>query len=90
LFVEHEALITLSAPSEATRLEDGPGSGVMSMPWSLCGLPTVSLPLLKGRQGLPIGVQLIGPHNRDGELLQIAGWLEKAAFSSSEASGKEA
>jgi Asp-tRNA(Asn)/Glu-tRNA(Gln) amidotransferase A subunit family amidase len=27
LFAEHDALITLSAPSEATRLEDGPGSG---------------------------------------------------------------
>lgn len=53
-----DALITLSTPGEATRLKDGPGSGVMSMPWSLCGLPTVSLPLLLLRrsQGLPIGV----------------------------------
>jgi Asp-tRNA(Asn)/Glu-tRNA(Gln) amidotransferase A subunit family amidase len=61
LFDELDALITLSAPGEATRLEDGPGSGVMSMPRSLCGLPTVSLPLLTGSRGLPIGVQLIGP-----------------------------
>ncbi|TAI59809.1 hypothetical protein CWO89_44220 [Bradyrhizobium sp. Leo170] len=78
LFIEQDALITLSAPGEATRLEDGPGSGVMSMPWSLCGLPTVSLPLLRGRQGLPIGVQLIGAHGRDGDLLRAAGWLENA------------
>ena len=76
LFADHDALITLSAPTEATRLEDGPGSGVMSMPWSLCGLPTVSLPLLRGHHGLPIGIQLIGARGRDRELLRAAGWLE--------------
>jgi Asp-tRNA(Asn)/Glu-tRNA(Gln) amidotransferase A subunit family amidase len=81
LFGEHDALITLSAPGEATRLEEGPGSGVMSMPWSLCGLPTISLPLLRGSQGLPIGVQLIGARGRDGHLLRVAGWLENAALS---------
>jgi len=80
LFAEHDALITLSAPSEATRLEDGPGSGVMSMPWSLCGLPTVSLPLVRGRQGLPVGIQLIGRHGGDRELLRIAGLLENFAL----------
>ncbi|WP_225708473.1 amidase [Bradyrhizobium cenepequi] len=79
LLVEHDALITLSAPGEAMRLEEGPGSGVMSMPWSLCGLPTVSLPLLRGGHGLPIGVQLIGARGRDGDLLRVAGWVENAA-----------
>ncbi|WP_454630858.1 amidase [Bradyrhizobium cenepequi] len=81
LFIDRDALITLSAPGEATRLEDGPGSGVMSMPWSLCGLPTVSLPLLRGGQGLPIGVQLIGAYGHDEHLLRVAGWLENAALS---------
>jgi Asp-tRNA(Asn)/Glu-tRNA(Gln) amidotransferase A subunit family amidase len=81
LFDELDALITLSAPGEATRLEDGPGSGVMSMPWSLCGLPTVSLPLLTGGQGLPIGVQLIGPHGGDADLLRVSGWLEAVTSS---------
>jgi Asp-tRNA(Asn)/Glu-tRNA(Gln) amidotransferase A subunit family amidase len=80
LFAEHDALITLSAPSEATRLDYGPGSGVMSMPWSLCGLPTVSLPLIRGRQGLPVGIQLVGRHGGDRQLLRIAGWLENLAL----------
>jgi len=79
LFDQTDAIITLSTPGEAPFLENGPGSGVMSMPWSLCGLPTVSLPLLTGRHGLPIGVQLIGRHGRDAELLRIAGWLEAVA-----------
>jgi Asp-tRNA(Asn)/Glu-tRNA(Gln) amidotransferase A subunit family amidase len=49
------------------------------MPWSLCGLPTVSLPLLTGRHGLPIGVQLIGGRGSDARLLRIAAWLEAVA-----------
>lgn len=51
----------------------------MSMPWSLCGLPTLSLPLLRGAQGLPIGVQLIGPRGKDRFLLQAGSWLVAAA-----------
>jgi len=76
-----DALITLSALGEATRIEDGPGTGVMSMPWSLCGLPTVSLPLLTGARALPIGVQLIGRHGRDADLLRVSMWLEAVAYS---------
>ena len=75
LFCDHDALITLSAPGEATRLEEGPGSGAMSMPWSLCGLPTVSLPLLRGTNGMPIGVQLVGCQGGDRNLLRVAAWL---------------
>ncbi|WP_346360535.1 amidase [Bosea sp. (in: a-proteobacteria)] len=75
LFAEHDLLVTLSTPGEATLLAEGPGSGVMSMPWSLCGLPTVSLPLLHGVGGLPIGLQLIGPQGGDRALLQAAAWL---------------
>jgi Asp-tRNA(Asn)/Glu-tRNA(Gln) amidotransferase A subunit family amidase len=78
LFEEYDALVTLSAPGEATRLEEGPGSGFLSMPWSLCGLPTVSLPLLRGSRGLPIGVQLVGPRGCNRKLLQTAAWLVDA------------
>ncbi|KAA0693647.1 amidase [Neorhizobium sp. P12A] len=79
LFADRDLLVTLSTPGEATRLEDGPGSGAMSMPWSLCGLPTVSLPLLTGAHGLPIGVQLIGQHGRDHYLLKAASWFVSRA-----------
>jgi Asp-tRNA(Asn)/Glu-tRNA(Gln) amidotransferase A subunit family amidase len=83
LFDHCDAMVTLSAPSEATRLEDGPGSGIMSMPWSLCGLPTVSLPLLHGSNGWPIGVQLIGAPGADRKLLQSAAWLVRVSLNPS-------
>jgi len=90
LFHDHDALITLSAPGEATRLEQGPGSGVMSMPWSLCGLPTVSLPLLRGMNGMPIGVQLVGCQGGDRNLLSVAAWLADAATLNIEPSHEQA
>ena len=78
LFASCDALITLSAPGEAMRASE-PGSGAMCMPWSLAGLPAISLPLLRGAQGLPIGLQLIGRKREDAALLAIAAWLAKAA-----------
>jgi len=90
LFYDHDALITLSAPGEATRLEEGPGSGAMSMPWSLCGLPTVSLPLLRGMNGMPIGVQLVGCQGGDRNLLSVAAWLADAATLNIEPSHEQA
>jgi Asp-tRNA(Asn)/Glu-tRNA(Gln) amidotransferase A subunit family amidase len=90
LFSDHDALITLSAPGEATRLEQGPGSGVMSMPWSLCGLPTISLPLLRGANGLPIGVQLVGCQGGDRNLLRVAAWLTDATTLNDKSSHEQA
>jgi Asp-tRNA(Asn)/Glu-tRNA(Gln) amidotransferase A subunit family amidase len=90
LFFDHDALITLSAPGEATRLEDGPGSGVMSMPWSLCGLPTVSLPLLRGVNGMPIGVQLVGCRGGDRGVLRVAAWLTDATTLNHKSSHEQA
>jgi Asp-tRNA(Asn)/Glu-tRNA(Gln) amidotransferase A subunit family amidase len=42
----------------------------------LAGLPCVSLPLLVGDNNLPIGVQLIGPIEKDDRLLRTARWLQ--------------
>jgi Asp-tRNA(Asn)/Glu-tRNA(Gln) amidotransferase A subunit family amidase len=79
LFAGYDALMTLSALGEATLASD-PGSGAMCMPWSLAGLPTVSLPLLRGAHGLPIGVQLVGRRGQDADLLSIAAWLSSAGL----------
>jgi Asp-tRNA(Asn)/Glu-tRNA(Gln) amidotransferase A subunit family amidase len=79
LFANVDALITLSAPGEATPASE-PGSGALCMPWSLAGLPTISLPLLQGASGLPIGVQLIGRRGRDADLLSIAGGMSDAVL----------
>ena len=43
--------------------------------WTLCGMPAISLPLLQSANGLPIGVQLVGPRHGDARLLRTARWL---------------
>ena len=43
--------------------------------WTLCGMPAVSLPLMHGANGLPLGVQLVGPREGDARLLRTARWL---------------
>ncbi|MEE9152933.1 MAG: amidase family protein, partial [candidate division NC10 bacterium] len=43
--------------------------------WTLCGMPAISLPILQGTRGMPMGVQLVGPKFDDAQLLRTARWL---------------
>jgi amidase len=45
---------------------------------NVMGLPAVMLPLYQGDDGLPTGVQLIGPPEREGLLLALGAQLEQA------------
>jgi Asp-tRNA(Asn)/Glu-tRNA(Gln) amidotransferase A subunit family amidase len=46
--------------------------------WTMCGMPAVTLPVMQGANGLPLGVQLVGPRHGDGRLLRTARWLVAA------------
>jgi len=35
------------------------------------------LPLLKGPNGMPIGVQVIGKRGKDADLIRVARWVEE-------------
>jgi amidase len=45
---------------------------------NMTGLPAISLPLHWSSEGLPIGVQAIGPPAGDALLLQLAAQIEEA------------
>jgi amidase len=45
---------------------------------NVTGQPAISLPLFHGDDGLPIGIQLIGPPAREDVILQLAAELEQA------------
>jgi aspartyl-tRNA(Asn)/glutamyl-tRNA(Gln) amidotransferase subunit A len=38
-------------------------------------MPAISLPLLQSVDGLPLGVQIVGPRHGDARLLRTARWL---------------
>jgi len=82
-FFEHyDALLTPAAPGEAPGRETT-GNPVFCTIWSLLGTPAITLPLLGGENGLPIGVQLVGKRGDDARLLRTARWLSE--FVASEA-----
>jgi aspartyl-tRNA(Asn)/glutamyl-tRNA(Gln) amidotransferase subunit A len=54
-------------------------SDVCTIPSNLAGHPAVSVPFGPGDDGLPVGVQLLGPALSEGALLQVAAVVEAAA-----------
>lgn len=78
-FFSYDAFITPAATGVAPA-KDTTGSPVFCTTWTLCGLPAVSIPLLQGESGLPIGVQLVGARGNDARLLRTARWLANFDF----------
>ena len=71
----YDAILTPAAPGGAPKGLASTGDPSFCTLWTLCGMPTVSLPLLESANGLPIGVQLVGPRDGDARLLRTARWL---------------
>lgn len=76
LFAGFDLLLTPSACGEAESGLERTGDPLFSRTWSLLGLPSLSLPVGIGPQGLPLGVQLIGPIFSDTATLGFGHWLE--------------
>lgn len=78
LFTEFDAVISPAALGEAPLFEEGTGDPICQTIFTLAGLPAVTLPLLVGDKGLPIGVQLVGGAEEDDRLLRTANWMVNA------------
>jgi Asp-tRNA(Asn)/Glu-tRNA(Gln) amidotransferase A subunit family amidase len=71
----YDAILTPAAPGTAPKGLASTGDPSFCTLWTLCGMPAVSLPLMRGANGLPLGVQLVGPRDGDARLLRTARWL---------------
>mgnify|MGYP000131470850 CR=1 FL=1 len=78
VFEEYDVILTPAATGEAPTGLETTGDPVFCTPWTYCGMPAISLPLLQGSNGMPIGVQLVAPKGDDGRLLRTARWLAAA------------
>jgi Asp-tRNA(Asn)/Glu-tRNA(Gln) amidotransferase A subunit family amidase len=76
VFDEFDAILTPAAHGEAPRGE-ATGNPAFCTTWTYLGTPAVTVPLLRGESGLPIGVQLVGRRGNDARLLRTAHWLVK-------------
>jgi amidase len=58
--------------------DDAGRFSVLTRIWNVTGQPAISLPLAATAEGVPVGVQLVGPPGRDDLLLSLAGEIERA------------
>jgi len=71
-----DAVLTLPAFGEAPEGLSDTGDAEYCAPWTLLGTPAVSLPAGFGKNGLPLGLQVVGRYREDHRLLRVAKWVE--------------
>ena len=83
-FKECDLILTPTAPSAAFPLnekQDDPIkmylNDVFTVPASLAGIPGISIPYGKDKNGLPLGIQLLSKHFNEQEIFNAAFALEK-------------
>jgi amidase len=75
---DYDAVLTPVVDGEAPDGLESTGSSAFQETWTMFHGPAISLPLCKGPNGLPVGIQLVGKLNTDERLLAIAHWLMSA------------
>ena len=75
LFLKYDAIITPAAPGQAPRNLMNTGNAIFNGYWTMMGVPSISLPFLKGKDGLPIGIQFITNWGEDLKLLEICKYI---------------
>ncbi len=74
LFGPHDVLLAAAAAGEAP-FGTATGDYAFCALWTVLGLPAVSLPLMRGPAGMPVGAQLLARPGQDARLLAAAAWV---------------
>ena len=72
LFSQWDAVLTPATQGVAPLGLESTGSPMFCTIWTLCGVPAISLPMLRGEDGMPLGAQLVAAKAGDANLLRIA------------------
>jgi len=87
-FKDVDAIITPTTPTPAFKLgekSDDPLAmylaDIFTVTASLAGIPGISVPCGNSKEGLPIGIQILGRHFEEGTILRIAHAFEHARVS---------
>jgi aspartyl-tRNA(Asn)/glutamyl-tRNA(Gln) amidotransferase subunit A len=84
-FEKVDAILTPTSPTPAFKLGEKTSdplqmylADIYTVTGSLAGIPGISVPCGKTRAGLPVGLQILGPHFSESRILQLARAFEKA------------
>jgi aspartyl-tRNA(Asn)/glutamyl-tRNA(Gln) amidotransferase subunit A len=84
-FQKVDAILTPTAPTPAFRIGEKSSdplqmylADIYTVTGSLAGVPGISVPCGKTKAGLPVGMQIFGPHFREGSVLRLARAFENA------------
>jgi Asp-tRNA(Asn)/Glu-tRNA(Gln) amidotransferase A subunit family amidase len=72
-----DAVLTLPAFGEAPEGLGFTGKAEYCAPWTLLGVPAVTLPAGFGNRALPLGIQVVGAYRQDYRTLRVAKWIER-------------
>jgi len=83
LFESVDLLVTATLPIPPPAISDPHADDILPMvrntsPFDVNGLPAISIPCGFTREGLPIGLQIIGPHGGESVVFQLARAYEQA------------
>ncbi len=83
-FRQADAIITPTSPTAAFRLGEKTSdplqmylADIYTVTGSLAGVPGISVPCGKTSEGLPVGMQILGPHFSEARVLQLARAFEQ-------------
>ena len=75
IYEEYDAILTPATIGPAPAGLEATGNPIFCTLWTYLGTPSLSLPLLQGANGMPLGVQLVSARHDDTRLLRNARWL---------------
>ena len=77
-FDKFDAFLMAPASGEAPKSLASTGDPIFCALWSFLGIPSITIPAGKSKNGLPLGIQLIGNYRGDAKLLSVAKFSEFA------------
>ena len=77
VFDAYDVLLTPSAAGAAPEGLSFTGDPIFNGIWTLLGVPCITYPAGRSANGLPLGVQVIGPMDDDDRLIATTRWMQQ-------------
>ncbi len=75
-FGQVDVVVSYAAPGEAPETLASTGDARFNRLWTLLGVPCLTIPVMRGPRGLPVGIQVMGGFGADDRVIAAAKALE--------------